>query len=106
MFRAIKCVPRQFLSTRRSIVAHSLTEAIQFGSALQELILKPNSNELTCVNMMCEKLGDPCICKLGRCLSRTPNLKRLEIAGHNLVALPESIGELSQLTHLDISGKF
>eukprot|EP00614_Pseudopedinella_elastica_P029842 CAMPEP_0172624308 /NCGR_PEP_ID=MMETSP1068-20121228/135394_1 /TAXON_ID=35684 /ORGANISM="Pseudopedinella elastica, Strain CCMP716" /LENGTH=131 /DNA_ID=CAMNT_0013433201 /DNA_START=327 /DNA_END=722 /DNA_ORIENTATION=- len=54
--------------------------------------------------MMCEHVGGPCICKLARCLSKTPNLKRLDISGNKLGALPETLGDLSELTHLDVSG--
>ena len=75
---------------------------------MKELVLLPETSgetsDLICVNMMCEHVGAPCICKLARCLTRCPNLKSLDLAGNKLGSLPESIAELQALTHLDVSG--
>mmetsp|Transcript_77583 Transcript_77583/g.151864 ORF Transcript_77583/g.151864 Transcript_77583/m.151864 type:complete len:178 (-) Transcript_77583:194-727(-) len=64
-----------------------------------------DSSDLSCVNMMCENVGEACICKLARCLSRCPNLRYLDLAGNNLGALPEEgIASLEKLEYLDVSG--
>ena len=53
---------------------------------------------------MCEHVGSACICKLARALSRLPHLKRLDLAGNDLGALPDAVGDLRHLQYLDISG--
>jgi Leucine-rich repeat (LRR) protein len=57
-----------------------------------------------CVNMMCEKVGQPCVCKLAKFVSKLPKLKRLDVAGNHLKQLPDSIWDLAELEHLDVSG--
>jgi len=52
---------------------------------------------------MCEKVGDPCICRLARVLSLTPNLERLDLAKNGLKALPEEVFKLRNLRNLDLS---
>ena len=56
-----------------------------------------------CNNLLCEKVGEPCICRLSRALERLPALVRLNLSGNGLVGLPDSICALQQLQHLDLS---
>jgi len=52
---------------------------------------------------MCEKVGEPCICRLARVLSLTPDLERLDLAKNGLTALPEEVFKLRNLRDLDLS---
>ena len=70
---------------------------------MQELDLRA-SRDLVCDNLLCEKVGEPCICRLSRVLERLPALLRLDLSGNGLVGLPDSICALQQLQHLDLSG--
>jgi Leucine-rich repeat (LRR) protein len=54
---------------------------------------------------MCEHVGEACICKLAKCLSRCPNITHLDLSGNNLGVLPEEgIASLKKLEYLDVSG--
>ena len=70
--------------------------------ALQELNLA-SSSDLTCTNIICEKVGDPCICRLSHALERLKNLVSLDLSGNRLTALPASIGLLKHLEILNAS---
>jgi Leucine-rich repeat (LRR) protein len=69
---------------------------------LQELDLA-SSSDLVCTNIICEKVGDPCICRLSHALERLTGLVSLRLSGNRLTALPASIGGLENLEHLDAS---
>ena len=99
---------------RHFATATSLSQATREPSSFDALVLTPEdectttgratpSSDLTCMNIMCEYVGRPCVCKLASCLSRLPHLQRLEIAGHGLHALPDTIRSLENLTYLDVS---
>lgn len=62
-----------------------------------------SSPDLVCNNLMCEKVGEACICRLSRVLERLSGLEWLSLAGNNLQNLPESLCSLPSLRHLDIS---
>jgi Leucine-rich repeat (LRR) protein len=49
------------------------------------------SPDLLCRNIMCEKVGGPCICRMALSLSRMAALRSLELADNNLVALPDTV---------------
>mmetsp|Transcript_22152 Transcript_22152/g.30803 ORF Transcript_22152/g.30803 Transcript_22152/m.30803 type:complete len:168 (+) Transcript_22152:157-660(+) len=82
--------------------ANSLKDAILMGSKVKVLNLM-KSEDLVCMNLMCEKVGDPCICRLSRALERTPNLKHLNLSGNRLSQLPDIIWNLKDLQTLDLS---
>ena len=87
------------------MTATRLSEAVRLGPKVEALVLRGSEpTDLSCVNIMCEKVGEPCVCKLARCVSRLPNLIRLEIPDHKLGFLPEAIGELTSLQYIDVSG--
>jgi hypothetical protein len=93
----------------RCVSAYSLNQASRLGGQqVTELILHPDPEgkptDLMCVNMMCEKVGQPCVCKLAKFVSKLPKLKRLDVAGNHLKQLPDSIWDLAELEHLDVSG--
>lgn len=62
------------------------------------------SSDLLCVNMVCEKVGEPCVCRLSRVLERNGReLRSLVLAGNKLTQLPASVFELQHLQVLDLS---
>lgn len=58
--------------------------------------------DLVCSNLMCEKVGEACICRLSRVLDRLPALQWLSLAANNLQCLPDSVCSLPSLQHLDV----
>lgn len=92
-----------YLSTRTTTSsASSLGQAIRTAQTIESLDLR-ESSDLLCVNLMCEKVGEPCICRLSGVLERLPQLKRLNLSQNQLTSIPESIGKLGQLRSLDLS---
>ncbi|KAK9832363.1 hypothetical protein WJX74_007659 [Apatococcus lobatus] len=87
----------------RTFTASSLAEAVRHSKTVKALIL-PASDDLLCRNLMCEHVGDPCICRLSAVLEKLPNLEHLNLSNNNLSALPESLRRLSKLETLDIRG--
>ena len=59
------------------------------------------SEDLICKNLMCEKLGEVCICKLARWASingpSLDNLQALELENNGLTVLPDSVFDLNQI---------
>mmetsp|Transcript_37198 Transcript_37198/g.95061 ORF Transcript_37198/g.95061 Transcript_37198/m.95061 type:complete len:126 (+) Transcript_37198:123-500(+) len=53
--------------------------------------------------MLCEKVGDPCVCRLARALERLPSLTALSLAGNGLDQLPDALWGAAGLRHLDLS---
>lgn len=85
------------------VIARSLKEAAKLGSATTSLLLR-SSEDLVCRNLFCAKLGGACVCRLAVHLSRLGGLRELDVAENDLGVLPESVFNLSELQHLDISG--
>ena len=93
----------QGLSTvSKSTTAATLGQAVRDADTVNTLNLQ-ESPDLLCVNLMCEKVGDPCICRLSRVLEKLHHLEGLNLAGNSLISLPESVGQLEQLQYLDLS---
>ncbi|GJP55461.1 hypothetical protein CLOM_g14405 [Closterium sp. NIES-68] len=82
--------------------ANSLSVALRNAGTVEHLDLT-RSEDLRCTNLMCEKIFQPCICRLGVALSRLPRLTCLTLAHNNLEALPDSLSSLTCLRHLDLS---
>lgn len=65
------------------------------------------SGDLICKNLMCGKVGSPCICRVGRWVYQNREVlsgcKELSLRSNALHALPDEIFNLPQLTHLDLS---
>lgn len=89
-------------SASKTTTAVSLSQAARNADTVETLNLE-DSPDLLCVNLMCEKVGDPCICRLSRVLEKLHHLEGLNLSGNKLISLPESIGQLERLRHLDLS---
>ena len=70
--------------------ATSLSQAVRQAETVDSLDLQ-RSPDLLCVNLLCEKVGDPCICRLSRVLERLQHLQRLNLANNQLISLLLSI---------------
>ena len=51
------------------------------------------SEDLVCKNMMCEKVGSACVCKLSRFMEQTPleGLQELDLSANNLDIIPSAV---------------
>jgi Leucine-rich repeat (LRR) protein len=109
-------------------IARSLLDASRGASEVKELRLAA-SPDLVCMNIMCSKVrsvllcswtcqymlrsislvgcqvGEPCLCRLAKCLSRLTDLEVLDLSRNNLKSVPDDINRLAKLTDLDLSGK-
>lgn len=86
-----------------SIVAHSLDSAYKLRATATSLLLS-SSPELRCVNLMCEKVGYGCACRLALTVSRMPALLELDVSHCALDSLPESVWGCGTLTRLIANG--
>jgi hypothetical protein len=90
-------------ATTSATSATSLAEATQKGPANLTSLTLVSSPDLVCHNLMCEHVGDPCICRLARLLERCPGLEVLALPGNALPALPPVVWALPRLVSLDVS---
>jgi hypothetical protein len=59
------------------------------------------SAELVCNNLLCEKVGEMCLCRLSMCLERMHHLRHLDLRSNKLHRLPE-VWTLPALESLDV----
>lgn len=86
------------------IVARTLAEAYSLRASATALLLG-NSPELRCVNLMCEKVGQGCACRLALSLERMPKLAVLDISSNALPIVPDSLWGLGgSLEALNLAG--
>ena len=83
-------------------VFYSLKRASAKSKEVVELNLSA-SDDLTCLNVMCSKLGEPCLCRASVVLGKFKNLEKLDISRNRLTALPESLDQLERLKSLNIA---
>ena len=71
---------------------------------MSKLLLR-SSKDLVCVNMWCEKVTGPCVCRLERALQEIEprSLIEVNLSGNRLTTLPPSLSTLVNLRSLDIS---
>ncbi|KAG7395634.1 hypothetical protein PHYBOEH_003391 [Phytophthora boehmeriae] len=82
-------------------LATSLRDIARSGALVRELQLS-KSGDLICRQLMCEHVGDACVCRLALALERVPRLQQLILANNQLRALPDAVFALSFLSHLDL----
>jgi Leucine-rich repeat (LRR) protein len=86
------------------MIAKTLVQVLQ-SKNLKSILLR-SSQDLICSNLFCEKLGEPCICRLERALSKdglSTTVQELDLHGNNLKDLPPSLYKLSELRVLNLS---
>lgn len=61
--------------------------------------------DLLCANIMCEKLGGPCLCRVSVALQKLPRLTHIDLSSNNLPAVPDAVSPqyLPSLSSLDVS---
>lgn len=89
-----------------SRVARSIADALVDPKTVKQLALlsavgRPRQ-DIRCSNLLCDKIGKPCICRLSSVLGRTTTLKSLLLAGNGLDDLPDSLWGLQELEVLDL----
>ena len=93
-----------FLTADLMAVARSLVHLTQLKGVTR--IVLPQSEDLKCVNLFCEKVGGPCVCRLERAICRehlAATVEEVDLSGNGLTHLPPSIAKLVQLRVLDLS---
>lgn len=66
-------------------------------------IVLASSEDLRCVNLFCEKVGGPCVCRIERVLARddlSKSVEHLDLSLNKLTQLPPSLFKLSHLKTL------
>lgn len=73
------------------------------GDVLEALLLR-RSEDLRCVDVMCQYVGESCACRLARALDRRgASLRVLDVSGNALRALPSVLWTIPTLEALDAS---
>ena len=63
------------------------------------------SDDLKCVNLFCEKVGGPCICRIERILARNDlveTVETLDLSLNQLTQLPPSLYKLNKMKKLNL----
>lgn len=85
-------------------VVKSLLQLSQ--SKIAKTVLLSNSEDLKCVNMFCEKVGGPCICRIERVLAKDifiNTIEEIDFSNNNLTQLPPSLLKLKNLKALNLN---
>lgn len=63
------------------------------------------SEDLKCVNLFCEKVGGPCVCRIERVLARedlAKTVETLDLSLNKLTQLPPSLYKLNEMKSLSL----
>jgi hypothetical protein len=71
-------------------ILFALVTALDAAIVLQALHLS-GSPDLVCMNLMCEKLGQPCLCRVSLALQRLVHLTTLDLSGNALSSVPDAV---------------
>ena len=98
-------------AAKGGVTATSLATALALAPTGKLTALNlTSSQDLRCVNLMCEGAGGPCVCRLAGVLEKVAErggrgtVESLVLAQNALTALPLSLACLPRLTALDLSG--
>jgi Leucine-rich repeat (LRR) protein len=72
------------------------------SKAVKAIVLA-SSEDLRCVNLFCEKVGGPCVCRIERVLARddlSKSVEHLDLSLNKLTQLPPSLFKLNHLKTL------
>nr|CCA20920.1 conserved hypothetical protein [Albugo laibachii Nc14] len=83
-------------------VATSFRDVAKNGATIKKLILK-KSQDLVCKNLMCEKIGGACACRLAHILTCVPKLTHLDLSNNSLETIPEAVFGLQDLKYLNLA---
>mmetsp|Transcript_27837 Transcript_27837/g.47597 ORF Transcript_27837/g.47597 Transcript_27837/m.47597 type:complete len:196 (-) Transcript_27837:85-672(-) len=106
--RASRAAPSLSASSRRLcalrpgddeiVWSETLADAMRTGATALRL---RGSEELVCMNMMCDSVGQTCLCRLSMVLERMHRLRHIDLRGNGLERLPE-IWRLPNLETIDV----
>ena len=84
-------------------VARSLGELVRLRTQVTHVLLSASA-DLVCNNLFCEKVTQPCLCRLERALesSDPSRVEVLDLSGNRLEALPPSVARMVGLKVLDL----
>ena len=86
------------MPTVKSVIQLSQTKLVRN-------ILLSASEDLKCVNLFCEKVGGPCICRIERVLARNDlrsTVHSVDLSVNKLTQLPPSLYKLSSMKVLNL----
>ena len=86
------------MPTVKSVIQLSQTKLVR-------KILLSASEDLKCVNLFCEKVGGPCICRIERVLARDDlrsTVESVDLSVNKLTQLPPSLYKLSSMKVLNL----
>ena len=86
-------------TTTKTTTATSIAEALRLApNSLKRLDLSDGSADLRCVNLLCERVGGSCVCRLSLALQRVAerqgaSLAELSLASNGIEELPRGVFE-------------
>lgn len=87
------------------MILRTLAEVVSSRQPVVSLVLK-SSKDLICTNLFCERVSEPCVCRLDKILKmkKLTEVKSLDLSHNSLDQLPPSLSSLEQVEELNISG--
>lgn len=81
-----------------------ITLLLSYIQEVKSLILS-SSEDLICKNLFCEKVTEPCICRIERVLSKINNktIESIDLSNNKLESLPPSLANMINLKVLNLN---